>query len=78
MAIKSNSTIYFKSKGVPDRPNYSFPNHSMMLMAVILEIVKTMYKVVEIQKLNRKGNICRTLTIKSNSILHFKSQDVLK
>lgn len=41
MAIKSNSIIYFKSQGVPDSPSYGFPNHNMMLMAVILKIVNS-------------------------------------
>ena len=54
MAIKSNNTIYFKSQGVPDRPSYGPPNHSMMLMAVILEIMKYVCKVIRIQKLSGK------------------------
>ena len=61
MAIKNKKIIYFKSQGIYDRPSNGPPNHSMMLVAVFLEIVKTMYKVVEIQKLNIKDNICRTL-----------------
>ena len=55
MAVKSNNTIYFnKSQGVPDRPSYGPPNHSMMLMAIILEIMKYVCKVIRIQKLSGK------------------------